>query len=249
MTATCARPIPYAVPLETSIAVNSCKHAWLVYTMGNYFMHYSQPMPPRVKKEEISAPWACKVVPVKIEPSESKEDVTIVPERTAPWIRKDTPERNDLPERKDVPERFPEKEDVPERKPRRPKGPWKPRVPPTAPNSKHFDSKLLCAKNYAALDPARESFGLIDQGLSNPGTRALILHVLPRRNAPQILGHIKPGMMLPAISKSGRGGTTALRVRFTTPTRYFAPGSKVSSLTVGVDETDWQSLMAKAHRI
>jgi len=205
-------------------------------------MHCSQPMPPRVKKEDPPAPWECKIVPVKPEPSDvavvpvktEPSDVAVVPVKLAPWIREN------------LPEKFPEKT---ERKTRRPKGPWKPRVPPTAPNSKHFDGKILCAKNYAALDPARESFGLIDQGLSNPGTRALILHVLPRRNAPQILGDIKPGMMLPAISKSGRGGTTALRVRFTTPTRYFAPGSKISSLTVGVDETDWQSLMAKAHRI
>ena len=40
-----------------------------------------------------------------------------------------------------------------------------------------------------------------------------------------------------------------LRVRFTTPARYYSPGSKVTTLTVGVDETDWQSLMADARGI
>lgn len=64
-----------------------------------------------------------------------------------------------------------------------------------------------------------------------------------------VLGAVKVGGVLPVIAKSGRGGTTPLRVRFTSPSQYYSPGRKVTSMTIGVDEMDWQSLMAKAHRI
>ena len=108
---------------------------------------------------------------------------------------------------------------------------------------------LVCARNYAAVDSRRETYGLIDQGLVDAGTRTMVMHV--RRGLPawDILGAVKPGTILSAKSQSGRGGSTPLRVRFTTPTRYYPPGCKFSTMTVGVDETDWQSLMAKARRI
>jgi len=108
---------------------------------------------------------------------------------------------------------------------------------------------LVCARNYAAVDARRESYGLIDQGLVDAGTRTMIMHVRRGQPAWDILTTVKPGSILAARSKSGRGSPTPLRVRFTTPTKYYSPGCKFTTLTVGVDEMDWQSLMAKARRI
>jgi hypothetical protein len=110
-------------------------------------------------------------------------------------------------------------------------------------------SSMLCVKNYEAVDPSREVYGLINQGLSDTGTRTLIMHVRRGQVPWVVFGGVRPGGVLPVIAKSGRGGTTSLRVRFTTPAKYYSPGRKVTSMTIGVDEMDWQSLMTKAHRI
>lgn len=111
---------------------------------------------------------------------------------------------------------------------------------------KQFELKM---SNYAAVDPARKLYGLIDRGLSDAKTRALILHVRSKQDPGPVIDGIKPGTFLPATSKSKRGGTTQLRVRYTTPNTYYSPGRKITSIAVGVDEADWQSLVAKAHRI
>lgn len=111
------------------------------------------------------------------------------------------------------------------------------------------NTRFIQAANYAAVDPARKLFGLIDRGLSDAKTRALILHIRSRREAGPVFDGIRPGSLLPAVSKSKRGGTTLLRVRYITPSKYYSPGEKISSMALGVDEADWQSLVAKAHRI
>ena len=194
---------------------------------------------------------------------ERPEDVRIVPEtpdRAAPWRRPETipapqpsapaalppapqdttPEDAEKEEEDETPNPIDPKWSKPARKRRGPR---------TAPDSTEFNTSLLRAANYSAVDPSRGVYGLIDQGLSDPGTRALIMHILPKKDAWPVLEKVRPGTLLPAISKSGRGGRTTLRVRYTTPTKYFSPGCKVSSVTVGVDEADWQSLVMKAHRI
>lgn len=110
-------------------------------------------------------------------------------------------------------------------------------------------SHLICARNYAAVDARRQTFGLIDQGLVDAGARTMVMHVRRGQPAWDILNAVKPGSFLEAKSKSGRGSPTQLRVRFTTPTKYYPPGCKFTTMTVGVDEMDWQSLMAKARHI
>lgn len=101
-------------------------------------------------------------------------------------------------------------------------------------------------QNYAAVDPEGKLFGLIDQGLADPRCRSLTVHVRRNRVPWPILNAIRPGVLLQArLPRSSQ--TVGLRVRFTTPARYYSPGAKVSTLAIGVDESDWRSLMA--HRI
>jgi hypothetical protein len=129
---------------------------------------------------------------------------------------------------------------------------WKP--PNTAGRGTKANQALastvqLCSRNYAAVDAKRESYGLIDQGTVDAGTRTMVMHVKRRQTAWDVLNVVKPGSILAAKSRSGRGSPTPLRVRFTTPNKYYSPGCKVTSMTIGIDEADWQSLMAKARRI
>ena len=119
----------------------------------------------------------------------------------------------------------------------------------TKANQALASSVQLCARNYAAVDAKRERYGLIDQGLVDAGTRTMVIHVKRKQIAWDVLNIVKPGSILAAKSRSGRGSPTPLRVRFTTPNKYYSPGCKVTSMTIGIDETDWQSLMAKARRI
>ena len=109
-------------------------------------------------------------------------------------------------------------------------------------------TRLVSARNYAAVEADQERYGLIDlAGSSTTGTRQLIVHARKKNpEAFRVLNEIRPGSVLQARRADRRAG---LRVRFTTPARYYSPGSKVTTLTVGVDETDWRSLMAGAHGI
>ena len=227
------------------------------------------PKPVAVKKEKIKPedpaestaprPWETKLVLVKKSDSSDEQaaDTKVVPARSphaAPWAFPDfvpamprdieTNQQQQLPP---VPEPPADKVEAPvlpkgrrEKKSPRVAAPrlWGENVP-----------HMLSVKNYVAVDPSREVFGLIDQGLSDTGTRSLIMHLRRGQLPWEIFGAVKPGGVLPVIAKSGRGGTIPLHVRFTTPAMYYAPGRKMTSMTIGVDETDWQSLMAKAHRI
>lgn len=180
--------------------------------------------------------------------------VPAVPERAAPWSRPDAipapalapgdPGTTPLPP-------VPPQETIPDSEEK-----WKRKqahagaaAGPIIPQDREYKYPLLQAANYAAVDPKGKVYGLIDAGLSDAGTRALIMHVRKKLRSYPVFEKIRPGELLPASSRSRRGGTTLLRVRYTTPTRYYTPGSKVSCMTVGVDEADWQSLVAKAHRI
>lgn len=216
-----------------------------------------EPVPP---PDAPVTPWAVRVVPVKPEPDEPRDsrpaetkDVKVVPARppqAAPWTRPNyvpAPERDVFARTARLPDR-PSEEEQEQERPRERKKHKKvyvhidPANLPPAPDRK-------CMQNYVAVDPSREMFGLIDQGLADGATRSFVMHVRRGQTPWTVLGAIRPGVLLPVISKSGRGGVTNLRVRFTTPAQYYSPGSKVTSMRIGVDEADWQSLMTKAHRI
>jgi len=96
-------------------------------------------------------------------------------------------------------------------------------------------------------------YGLIDQGKAQDGVRCLIMHAPPSRrkngggaddggDGDRPTDRVRPGSVLRVHSTApgGRGGR--LRVRFTTPERYYAPGTRVSTLRIGVDAADWESL-------
>ncbi len=221
--------------------------------------------PNEEEKEQTPAPWATRVVRVKKEEDGSGpvRDITVEPAQpptSTPWSLPDfVPvmpndlagvRQRELPPIPDVPTRSAdvEKASVP-RAPRSKKTKHSQSSPPRTWGDSDHVSSLLCVKNYEAVDPSRELYGLINQGLSDTGTRSLIMHVRRGQTPWVVLGAVKPGGILPVIAKSGRGGTTPLRVRFTSPSQYYSPGRKVTSMTIGVDEMDWQSLMTKAHRI
>lgn len=217
------------------------------------------------EKEQALAPWATRVVRVKKEEDGSRpaQDITVEPAQppaSTPWSLPDfvpvmphdlgRVRQLELPPIPDVPTRSADVEKASvSHAPRRKKTKHAPSPPPRTWGDSDHVSSLLCVKNYEAVDPSRELYGLINQGLSDTGTRSLIMHVRRGQTPWVVLGAVKPGGVLPVIAKSGRGGTTPLRVRFTSPSQYYSPGRKVTSMTIGVDEMDWQSLMTKAHRI
>ena len=109
---------------------------------------------------------------------------------------------------------------------------------------------LLCAKNYAAVEAGREAFGLIDQGVTRAGVRAVLIHVRRATRPPwAILNGIRVGSTIMALKTKKGSVPSPLRVRFTTPSRYYTPSAKITSMLIGVNEVDWQSLMHDARRI
>lgn len=137
------------------------------------------------------------------------------------------------------------------------------------------EDRLVCLKNYAAVgveydDPSDlqpdlstktnssgwigSCYGLIDRGTKDGGIRTLLMHSKehgtphPRFGRP-LLDRVQVGMSLHVHSTVAGGGSGKVRVRFTTPARYYSPGERVTTLTVGVDAADWQSLTPKRRRI
>jgi hypothetical protein len=106
-------------------------------------------------------------------------------------------------------------------------------------------ARLVCAKNYAAVEASHSWFGMIDTGFVRGGVRGVIVHVPKRHKAwTGVLNEIRQGVVLkvrPTLGKSGHQ-THALRVQYTTPSRYYSPGAKISTLEVGVPEADWQGM-------
>jgi hypothetical protein len=133
--------------------------------------------------------------------------------------------------------------------------PAPPKAPETAPPTKPHKKKvreeeatrLISAQNYAAVEAGAREFGVIDMG-EGQGTRSVVVHV-PKSSAPWlVLDPIRPGAALTVRPVAG-GEPVHLRVRSTTPSRYYSPGAKVTTLAVAVDSADWQSLMVGARSI
>lgn len=130
------------------------------------------------------------------------------------------------------------------------------------------EERLVCLKNYAAIgvdyytDDAKKNehsaattpsrgggcYGLIDRGARVGGLRMLIMHVKKEGGRP-LLDRVRPGstLLVQSTLSGGVGGT--LRVRYTTPARYYSPGERVTTLAIGVDAASWQSLVPKRRRI
>lgn len=110
-------------------------------------------------------------------------------------------------------------------------------------------TRLVCAQRYAAVEAASGAFGLIDNGPEMGGVKPLLMHVPRREPSPwRVLNAIRPGSYLQVRAGSG-GEPSRLRVRFTTPARYYPPGARVSTLAMGVDAADWRCLAADAPHI
>jgi hypothetical protein len=112
------------------------------------------------------------------------------------------------------------------------------------------EGRLVCLKNYAAVETATGRYGLIDQGVQERGIQTLVMHT-PRSSLRETRQEeeIRPGSILRVSSTSEGGRSGPLRVRFLTPARYYSPGTRVSTLCIGVDASDWQDLMPKHRRI
>jgi hypothetical protein len=140
------------------------------------------------------------------------------------------------------------------------KSPKKPEVvdltgddePPPAPVVKaSAGRKEVVGKNYAAMD-ATGNFGLIDDGRLDLGVRDLLAHI-PRKRQAEYSFAMRPGDVLqvtnqfdPAKRRPRRlAPSTPMRVLFTTPARYYAPGTRVTTLRVGVAEQDWRRVFAR----
>jgi hypothetical protein len=101
--------------------------------------------------------------------------------------------------------------------------------------------RQVCARNYVAT--CGDEYGVIDLGGGS-----LLIHAPPRNRQPwRTLAAIRPGAVLAVRRRDGVA--CQLRVRFTTPARYYSPGSRVTTLAVGVDRADWACLTAGAPRI
>lgn len=138
------------------------------------------------------------------------------------------------------------------------------------------EERLVCVKNYAAVgveydDPGEQlsiaskvnspgwignCYGLIDRGAKDGGgIRMLLMHTKEQGSTPHprfgrpILHRLQPGMTLHVHSTAPGGGKGQIRVRFTTPARYYSPGERITTLSIGVDAADWQRLTPKRRRI
>ena len=262
-----ANPVPAPAPATTPVLVPAFVPA--VRQEPTRVRPALPSSPPPVPK--VIPPWAVKPELVVVKRGDSGGDppvqtvriVPVAPSNAAPWSRPEAVIRPAEPERSDhagvVPSVAPdENPSDPTVSPAEEVWVRKNRVPYRSDRLTAMDgplplsdlsNKLLRAANYMAVDPSRKVYGLIDRGLTDSGTRTLIMHVRNRHHPFPVFEKVRPGEYLPAVSKSNRGGTTLLRVRYITPDRYYHPGSKVSTMRVGVDEADWQSLVAKAHRI
>jgi hypothetical protein len=121
-------------------------------------------------------------------------------------------------------------------------------LPPEEPEHDR-EPRWICAQNYAAVEATDKDFGLIPMGVEN-GVRSLVMHVPKGKQGWKVFQNVQPGGVIQVVRRRN-GGREArnLRVRYTTPTRYTAPGQKVSCLTIGVDDAEWQSLMVKPRHI
>jgi hypothetical protein len=110
------------------------------------------------------------------------------------------------------------------------------------------EGRLVSLKNYAAVEAGTGRYGLIDRGVHETGIQTLLMHT-PRRRDTEQEPDVRPGSIL-RVSSTAKGGSSGpLRVRFTTPARYYSPGTRVTTLCIGVDAADWEELMPQRRRI
>ena len=226
--------------------------------------------PPIIKKEprEIKiepmgpdTPWAMQAVTVRTGPDQTPKLLRVEPvhkgNRRAPWVKQEEEKeepaaqvREEQPAARHhrppaVHHRPVEHPHAPPRWDQRPGQESQEVSRPTAaliskppPGSRH-----VSARNYAAVEAGLERYGLIDEGRQSGG-RALLVHVRKRCRPPfLLLNAVRPGTVL-QVKRSSK--TASLRVRSTTPARYYSPGSLVTTLGILVDEADWRSLAAVA---
>ena len=97
--------------------------------------------------------------------------------------------------------------------------------------------QAVTKRNYAAWDSLR-SLGLVDQGEDGWGKHMLVLHALWNHTNSELLD-VTEGDFLLVFSDVG--GLHRLRVLYTGWHRYYAPGTKASTLVVGVDNREWEA--------
>jgi hypothetical protein len=200
-------------------------------------------------------PWAVQVVVEKRRKGEQKilRVEPVHKPRKTPWERSPPPTRSREPSPPAIHLPEPETRHGPPR--------WRePSPPPEEPKPlstarsppRQKGVRLVSAQNYAAIEAGQERYGLIDSGAPDSGrTRSLIMHVRKNRVPFQVLNYVRPGSVLHVRrpSKGKRTATAQLRVRFTTPARYYSPGCPVTTLALEVDGADWQGLMTGTPRI
>jgi hypothetical protein len=216
------------------------------------------PPPTIIKKEprEIKiepmgpdTPWAMQAVTVRTGPDQTPQLLRVEPvhkgNQRAPWVKQEEPAARTREEQPPAVHHRPvEQPHAPPRWDQRPgqhalevsrsSRPLVSRPPPV---------KHVSARNYAAVEAGLERYGLIDEGQQSGG-RALLIHVRKRCRPPfLLLNAVRPGTVL-QVKRSSK--TAKLRVRSTTPARYYSPGSLVTTLEILVDEADWRSLAAVA---
>lgn len=85
------------------------------------------------------------------------------------------------------------------------------------------------------------SFGLIDAGETRQGCRLVTLHV-PQFSHGYTLDFV-PGDEIHATSIGGKTRAVRLDVHFVTRSKYYPPGTRVTSCVVGVPEDQWARLV------
>lgn len=200
----------------------------------------------RIKQPEeqegasVDTPWAMQAVVVKDEDGDERvvRVEPVHPDSTVPWPDPPAIYPRPAPDPMHGPPQWTDQPGPP------PKQPESKRTPTPSPGEEK--GTAVCARNYAAVEAQRERYGLIDMG-SSGGSQALVVHVRKRNREPrEVLNGIRQGSVLRARR---RGRDADLRVRFVTPARYYSPGSKITTLCIGVDQSDWQSLIAAPPRI
>jgi hypothetical protein len=190
----------------------------------------------RVKQEERPGQAA-----VKLEPDERKIRIRLVhPPDKPPWSGPVPRDEASAYQQELLPIPSKPREAPEQARPRR-----QARKPPPSPNEK----RAVSARNYAAVEAERGDYGLIDMGMDQRGSQSVLVHVQRRHPTPwRVLAEIRPGATLKASPVSG-GPPVFLRVRYTTPARYYSPGARITTLSLGVDSADWRCLRADAPRI
>lgn len=215
----------------------------------------AKPREPTVKREPMGpdTPWAMQTVTVQTGPAEPPRLLRVEPvhppKERAPWVPvsqepRSAPAVQPLP-RPEHPHAPPEWDQPLQDTPKKQK---RGRRPKTETHPTEKPARHVSARNYAAVEAGLERFGLIHEGLQK-GSRTLLVHIRKHCRPPfLLLNAIRPGTVL-YVRRRGQSDTAPLRVRSTTPARYYSPGSQVTTLSIVVDEADWQSLAGSASRI